>query len=140
MGERERLGGFAERSAREVVVAGDVDGLDRSMERAVREVLAERQDFVAVYSIGGGNRGILTALDAAGITPVVFVAHDLDADNTALLRSGRLTAVLHHDLRRDARRAVEQLLRARRLVPGAPTSVLGSVEIVSPHNIPPRLR
>ena len=140
MGERERLRGFHERTRREIVLAGDVDGLDHSMERAVREALADRRDIVAVYSIGGGNRGILAALDAADITPVAFIAHDLDDDNTALLRSGRLTAVLHHDLRRDARRAVEQLLRARRLIPGASTSVLNTVEIVSPHNIPPRLR
>ena len=140
MGERERLQGFRERCRREVVVAGDVDGLDRSMERAVAQVLAGRDDIVAVYSIGGGNRGILAALDAADVTPMAFIAHDLDADNTALLRSGRLTAVLHHDLRRDARRAIEQVLRAKRLLPGAPASVLATVEIVSPHNIPPRLR
>ena len=131
MGERERLEGFTARCEREVVVAGDVDGLDDSMERA---------DIRAVYSIGGGNRGIRAALRAQRREPQAFVAHDLDADNLALLRSGGLTAVLHHDLRRDARRALEQLLRARRLLPGAPASVLASVDVVTPHNIPPRLR
>lgn len=140
MGERERLEGFTARCEREVVVTGDVDGLDDSMERAVGLVLSERADIRAVYSIGGGNRGIRAALRAHRREPQAFVAHDLDADNLALLRSGGLTAVLHHDLRRDARRALEQLLRARRLLPGAPASVLASVDVVTPHNIPPRLR
>lgn len=128
------------RCDREVVVAGDVDGLDSSMERAVEAVLRSRDDLVAVYSIGGGNNGIRAALARAGVEPVAYVAHDLDADNVALLRQGALTAVLHHDLRRDARRAIEQLLRARGLLAGAPTSLLAPVEIITPWNIPPRLR
>lgn len=140
LGERERLEEFVARCERELVVAGDVDGLDASMERAVTTVLQGRDDLVAVYSIGGGNNGTRAALAAAGIEPVAYVAHDLDADNVALLREGSLTAVLHHDLRRDARRAIEQLLRARRLLPGAPTSILAPVEIITPWNIPPRLR
>ena len=140
LGERERLEEFVARCDREVVVSGDVDGLDRSMERAVGAVLETRTDLVAVYSIGGGNRGIRAALARAGCEPLAFVAHDLDADNVVLLREGALTAVLHHDLRRDARRAIEQLLRARGLLPGAPTAMLASVEIVTPWNIPPRLR
>ena len=140
MGERERLEGFVERCARQVLVGGDVDGLDDSMERAVAEVLAERADIVAVYSIGGGNRGIRAALAARSVAPRAYVAHDLDADNVGLLRAGELTAVLHHDLRQDARRALEQLLRARGLLPGAPTSAPASVDVITPHNIPPRLR
>jgi LacI family transcriptional regulator len=138
-GEIDRLHGFKERCRREVVLAGDLEGLDRSTARAVRKALTTRQDIIAVYSIAGGNRGILAALDAAGVIPLAFVAHDLEGDNVGLLRSGRLTAVLHHDLRRDARRAVEQILRARRLVPGTPTTIVGTVEIFSPHNIPPGL-
>ena len=140
MGERERLEGFTARCEREVVVIGDVDGLDDSMESAVGLVLSERSDIGAVYSIGGGNRGIRAALHAHRREPDAYIAHDLDADNLALLRSGGLTAVLHHDLRRDARRALEQLLRARRLLPGPPASVLASVDVITPHNIPPRLR
>ena len=75
--------------------------------------------MAAVYSMGGGNTGVAAALAAAGVGAVPFVAHDLDADNLALLRTGALTAVLHHDLRADLRAALTQLLRAHRLVPGA---------------------
>lgn len=139
-GERVRLAAFRGHCDREVVEAGDVDGLDDSMAAAVGEVLERAPDIVAVYSIGGGNLGILAALDRAGVSPRAFIAHDLDDDNATLLRAGRLTAVLHHDLRRDARAALHQLLRAKGLAAGAPTSRLAAVEIVTRHNLPPRLR
>ena len=69
--------------------------------------------------MGGGNTGVARALSAARVGAVPFVGHDLDADNLALLRTGVLTAVLHHDLRADLRAALTQLLRAHRLLPGA---------------------
>jgi LacI family transcriptional regulator len=42
----------------------------------------------------------------------VFVAHDLDDESTVLLRERRLSAVLHHDLRQDMRRACLALMHA----------------------------
>lgn len=140
LGERERLEEFVARCERPVVVVGDVDGLDASMEAVVTDALAERHDIAAVYSIGGGNNGIRAALSRAGVEVAAHIGHDLDPDNLALLRTGALTAVLHHDLRRDARRAIEQLLRARGLLPGAPSDTLAPVQVVTPYNIPSRLR
>jgi LacI family transcriptional regulator len=90
--------------------------------------------------MGGGNLGVAAALAAARVGGVPFVAHDLDADNLALLRTGVLTAVLHHDLRADLRAALTQLLRAHRLLPGAPASVWSAPQVVTPWNVPPRLR
>jgi LacI family transcriptional regulator len=69
----------------------------------------------------------------------VFVGHDLDADNVALLRDGTLSAVLHHDLRADMRGAIRQVLRHHRMVPGAPTSVAAHPQVITPYNVPPRL-
>lgn len=143
-GERERLGGFAETLARmdprrEVVVLSDADGLDSGMTGLVRDLLGERRDLAAVYSIGGGNRGILGELDRAGVRPRAYLAHDLDDDNTQLLRAGRLSAVLHHDLRADLRRAAQQVLRFHHLLPGAPTSWPAQVEVITPHNVPASL-
>lgn len=144
-GERERLEGFRAGLAtrdpgREVVVLADADGLDEGMTGLVRDLLATRQDIVAVYSVGGGNRGISTELAAAGVVPRTYVGHDLDADNLELLRTGVMQVVLHHDLRADLARAGRQLLRAHRLLPGAPTSTAAEVQVVTPHNIPARLR
>ena len=143
-GEQERLAGFEQNLARmdlrrEVVVLADADGLDEGMTGLVRDLVGERRDLAAVYSIGGGNRGILAELDRAGVRPHAYLAHDLDDDNTALLRAGRLSAVLHHDLRADLRRAARQVLRFHHLLRGAPTSWPAQVEVVTPFNVPPRL-
>lgn len=37
------------------------------------------------------------------------------------------------------RRAMRQVMRHHRLLPGAPISVAAAVEVVTPHNVPPRL-
>jgi LacI family transcriptional regulator len=143
-GERERRAGFeAELSrlhpGREVVVLDDADGLDRGVGGLARELLGRRRDIVGVYSIGGGNRAVVDAFATAGIRPLVYVGHDLDADNLDLLRSGGIDLVLHHDLRADLRWAARQLLRAHHLLPGAPTSMAAPVQVVTRHNIPWRL-
>lgn len=143
-GERERLEGFLAELARveperEVVVLADADGLDEGVAGAVRTALDRRPDVVAVYSIGGGNRAIVAELDAAGVRPRIHLGHDLDEDNLALLRSGRLDIALHHDLRADVRWAARQVLRHHRALPGAPTTRAAPVEVVTRHNIPWRL-
>ena len=145
LGEQERLTSFRERLAvdapgREVMVVGDLHGEDAATERAVRAALGAGPPVAAVYSMGGGNTGIAAALAAAGRAGVPFIGHDLDADNVALLRTGLLTLVLHHDLRADLRAALTQLLRAHRLLPGAPASVHSPPQVVTPWNVPPRLR
>lgn len=145
LGEQERVAAFraqlaAEQPGREVLVVGDLHGDDAATERAVAAALARGPRVAAVYSVGGGNAGVAAALAAAGAAGVPFVGHDLDADNLALLRTGVLTAVLHHDLRADLRAALTQLLRAHRLLPGAPASVHSPPQAVTPMNVPPRLR
>ncbi len=145
LGEQERATAFRGRLAttdpgREVAMVGDAHGGDAETERLTAEVLAGRPDVAGVYSMGGGNAGIAAALDTAGRRGIPFLGHDLDADNLRLLRSGVLTAVLHHDLRADLRAALAQLLRAHGLLPGAPTSMPSAPQVVTPFNIPPRLR
>jgi LacI family transcriptional regulator len=89
-----------------------------------------------VYSIGGGNRATLSAFDELGRSPSVFIAHDLDADNLALLRTRRITVVLHHDLKADMRRACQLLLQAGGALPGRPVSLPSQVQVVTPFNEP----
>ena len=143
-GEEEREAGFRaamgelapDRELREVP---DTDGLDTTMRAKVRELLDAEPGVAACYSIGGGNRAILEVFDELGRTPEVFVAHDLDAENRRLLRDRRLTAVLHHDLRADMRRACRLLLQARGVLPGSPVSVPSQVQVVTPFNEPSSL-
>lgn len=140
-GEEEREIGFREALARlaperEVVELAGTDGRDATMLASAREVLAERPGIDAVYSAGGGNNAILDAFAEVGRSPRAFVAHDLDEDNRRLLRTHRVSAVLHHDLRGDLRRACRLLLQARGAVPGAPTSRPSQIQVVTPFNEP----
>lgn len=143
-GEEERVIGFRRTLAqlaphREVYEVKDTDGLDESILTAVRGALARHPSIDAVYSPGGGNVATLRAFDEMGTAPAVYVAHDLDRDNRALLRARRLSAVLHHDLRADMRRACRVLLQARGIVPGRPVTVPSQVQVVTPFNEPASL-
>ena len=140
-GEEEREIGFRETLAelaprRKLHEVTDTDGLDQTMLVAVRGALALHPSIDAVYSAGGGNRATLTAFGELGMSPTVFVAHDLDADNRTLLRTRRVSAVLHHDLRADMRRACRLLLQAGGVVPGRPETIPSQVQVVTPYNEP----
>jgi len=140
-GEDQRATGFRETLAllapgRPVVEVGDTDGLDDTMRDAVHAALETEPTVRAVYSVGGGNVATLAAFEALGRQASVFVAHDLDGDNRALLRSRRISAVLHHDLRADLGRACRLLLQARGLLPGSPLTVPSQVQVVTPYNEP----
>jgi LacI family transcriptional regulator len=140
-GEEERELGFREAlarlaPARGVVEVTGTDGLDVTVLTAAREALGSHRGIDAVYSAGGGNNAILDAFAEVGRTPAAFVAHDLDEDNRRLLRAHRVSAVLHHDLRGDLRRACRVLLQARGVVPGAPTTRPSQIQVVTPFNEP----
>ena len=142
-GEEERELGFR-RALREryrhlgVVEVSEAHGIDGATGALVGQALAAHPDIVAVYSIGGGNGAIAQAFQRAGRRCRVFIGHDLDTDNVALLKAGALQAVLHHDLRHDMRRACQQILRAHGALPplrGAPP--LSGTQVVTPFNLPP---
>ncbi|NED63290.1 LacI family transcriptional regulator, partial [Streptomyces sp. SID10244] len=102
-GEEEREMGFrsamrAHDPGRRVIEVSDSDGLDATCGTLTARALRDFPDIGAVYSIGGGNQGIVAAFAAADRTCEAFIGHDLGDANRALLRSGHLTAVLHHDL------------------------------------------
>ena len=142
-GEEEREIGFR-RALRErhrhlsVVEVSEGHGIDGATGALVRQALAEHPGIAAVYSIGGGNAAIVQAFAKAGRRCQVFIGHDLDADNLALLASGGLHAVLHHDLGQDMRRACQELLRAQgALPPLAQPASLSAIQVVTPWNLPP---
>ncbi|HLN75986.1 MAG TPA: LacI family DNA-binding transcriptional regulator [Nocardioidaceae bacterium] len=140
-GEEEREIGFratmrSRSTARTLVEQTDTDGLDAAVKESTRRTLERHPGISAVYSIGGGNQAILEAFDEAGRTCRVFLGHDLDRDNLQLLRDGRLTAVLHHDLRYDMRLACHVIMQAQGAIDGPIESVRSPIHIVTPHNIP----
>ena len=137
-GEGEREVGF--RSALrgsniEVVDVTDSDGIDATNERLVLDALRRHPNVDGVYSVGGGNTATVAAFEKLGRVCRVFIAHDLDADNRRLLREGRLSVVLHNDLRSDARLALRMILQERGALPAEPVRAV-PVQVVTPYNVP----
>jgi LacI family transcriptional regulator len=140
-GEEERELGFrstmrAMNLDRSLVDITESDGLDETVRDLVLDALESDPEIRAVYSIGGGNLATLEAFDKLQRTCSVFIAHDLDKDNRFLLPKGRLSAVLHHDLKQDMRRACHLIMQAHHALPGAFWSVPSSIQVITPYNMP----
>lgn len=140
-GEEEREMGFrgqvrSSRVVRPIVDVSESSGLDDRVRTLVAAALERDPDIIGAYSIGGGNVALLDAFGDAGLPAPVVIAHDLDDDNRALLRAGRVSAVLHHDLHADMQHACQVVMQAHGAVPGPGRSVPSQIHIVTPHNIP----
>lgn len=137
-GEGEREVGFRSGlrgSGREVVEVSDSDGIDATNERLVSHALEQHPGIRAVYSVGGGNAATVAAFERIGRPCKVFIAHDLDADNRRLLRDGRISLVLHNDLRADARVAIRSILQQRGALPPEPVRLV-PIQVITPYNLP----
>ncbi|MER6977310.1 LacI family DNA-binding transcriptional regulator [Streptomyces carpinensis] len=139
--EEEREMGFrsamrAGRPRRALVEIAEGQGLDATQYDLVRAALERDPGIRAVYSIGGGNIATLRAFEDLGRACAVFIAHDLDQDNTRLLREHRLSAVLHHDLRQDMREACRLVMRAHGALPPAGPALPSAIQVVTPYNMP----
>lgn len=137
-GEGEREVGFRSalrRSGRGIVEVSESDGIDETNERLVLDALERHPDVAAVYSVGGGNTATVAAFEKLGRACRVFVAHDLDADNRRLLRDGRISVVLHNDLRADARLALRQILQQHGALPAEPVRP-APIQVITPYNLP----
>jgi LacI family transcriptional regulator len=120
-GEDARRIGFTDHLARYAphltsVTVSEGFGVDSVTGSLVARALEENPDIRLVYSIGGGNRAILDAFAAIGRKIDVFAAHDLDRINTALLKDQKLSFVIHHSFRQDARRIALHFGKHYRLV------------------------
>lgn len=109
-------------------------GLYRNTVETTRARLQTLPKINTVYSVGGANRAILDAYTALKYQPTLFIGHDLDEDNVALLREGRLSAVLHHDLQQDLRRGCELILEQYRLLQRHSEPEQG-IQIITPYNL-----
>ncbi|MEY8877362.1 MAG: LacI family DNA-binding transcriptional regulator [Leptothrix sp. (in: b-proteobacteria)] len=140
-GEEEREIGFRQAMRRDHprIAIHDVSegrGVHERTVRLVRARLQQQPELAAVYSVGGANAAILDAFEQLGRRCRCFIGHDLDADNLALLRAGRIHALLHHDLRQDLRRACLQLMAAHGVSGLAEVPGLSNVDVITPFNLP----
>ncbi len=112
------------------------DGVHASVLAATRDALRRWPEVEAVYSVGGANPAILQAFAELDRPLRTFIAHDIDGDNLQLLRSGKISAILHHDLAVDVQSVCSLLLQehgslARR------EHAASSIQVVTPYNEPP---
>ena len=93
-----------------VVDVTDSDGIDAANEGLVLDALRRHPAVEAVTQSAVATPRRWAPSSGWGGLCRVFVAHDLDADNRRLLRDGRISVVLHNDLRSDARLALRAIL------------------------------
>jgi LacI family transcriptional regulator len=120
-----------------IIDASGGNGVHVETSRIMQSVVAGLEQMRAVYSMGGGNTTILDALEQNGSLPDIFVAHDLDNDNRRLIEDGRLSFVLHHDLRVDLQNVFQAFLHYHKLTPDPLPMTMSHIQVVTPENIPP---
>lgn len=135
-GEVERLAAFRAQmpAPRVIEIEGGMGRYDLTYAIA-EKALAGSEAVDAVYSVGGGNRAILAALRARGYRPRLYLGHDLDHENTALLRAGEIDFVIHHNLTADARAALQHILKSHRLLPRGAGIDASRIEVATPYNV-----
>ena len=93
------------------------DDVERAYAEA-RSLLDAYPDLAAIYNVGAGNAGIARALKERGRErEVVFIAHEVSAENRLLLLDATLDAVIDQNPRVEAREALNILERAARGLP-----------------------
>ncbi len=121
-GEQERIGGFIDGIAQFMpqfniaVIAGGY-GIDGLMYECVSRYLRHNRSIDAVYTVGGGNAGILRALAEQDVNVRAFIGHDLDRENRALMQDGKIDVLIEHNLQLDAQNAFRTLLAFHRFLP-----------------------
>lgn len=141
LGEEERALAFTDVLGRtcpalKVVSATGGGGVHFETTKDLENVIGRLDNLRAVYSMGGGNLTILDSLAQHRLKPAVYVAHDLDRDNRALIAQGRIDFILHHDLRNDMHEVFGAFIRQQNLRFGSEDPHVSSVQVITPQNVP----
>jgi LacI family transcriptional regulator len=136
-GEMRRIDAFCAtlKAGKTHIIQGAM-GRDFETGQLVQDLVSQGISPQAVYSAGGGNKAILRAFEDAGQRPKIYIAHDLDADNTRLLRERKVDFVIHHDLRQDARSSCQHIMKALRLLPVEFEIPASQIQLATPFNMP----
>ena len=96
------------------------------------EVIAKHPDLLGVYCVGGGQKGVAAALEAAGVAQsIVMIGHNFNEETKPFLLSGTIDAVIHQDMTSIANAAMDCLLGHKPLPPNAGIPV----EIITRENL-----
>ncbi|SDL86098.1 LacI family DNA-binding transcriptional regulator [Aliiruegeria lutimaris] len=142
LGEEERESAFIETLAvlqpeLQIIAVQGGSGVDYETSKLLSKAIDGIHDLRAVYSMGGGNRSILSTLEDRGLRAEVFVAHDLDRENRELIFNQRLDFILHHDLQLDIKTAFNAFLAYHGLSSEQRATPVSTVQVLTPENIPP---
>lgn len=103
--------------------------------RKVRALIDVHPDLVGIYNLGSGNRGVVRALKETGMDrSVTFVIHNLTSVSRPFLLDGTVDAVVHLNMDRTVRAAVDLAREVREDKPVL--SVLPSFEVLFRENVP----
>ena len=138
----ERLAGFAEILGRdypelELLPAATTFSDARRNRHAVVEMVRACEDLIGLYSIGGGNSGVvagLTDLQAAG--RLVVIAHELTGSTQSALLRRDIDAVLDQNPDEIARRALRALTAYALKDISAPEEVHLPIQVYFAENLP----
>jgi len=139
---RERLEGFKAAMSQDFEWRPILDVLEgqddpKLSEELVGRCLDAHPDLVGIYSLGAGNRGLVTALAARGVDDIRVVAHELTLHTSAALRNGIIDAVLNQDAGHEIRSAIRVLRAKADGLPVVEAQERIRIEIFIKENMPP---
>jgi LacI family transcriptional regulator len=109
----------------------------QKLEEITAQLLAEHPDMVGLYNVGGGTRGIISALEAAGrAKDIVFIAHELTEPTRRGLIRGTVDAVINQDAGHEVRSAVRVLIAKADNVPLIESQERIRIDIFLRDNLP----
>lgn len=113
------------------------DDNERTRDITLR-LLDEHPDLEGLYNAGGGNRGVISALEERGVArQVTFIAHELTPYTRRALLEGTIDALIAQNPGHEIRSAVRVL---KALIDGTPVIAeqerIG-IDIFLPGNLPP---
>ncbi|MDE2383011.1 MAG: LacI family DNA-binding transcriptional regulator [Alphaproteobacteria bacterium] len=76
-----------------IVLAGEAQGEDHQdlTQQAVAKMIDQHPGLAAIYNVGGGNKGLANALQAAGLSRhVIVVGHEVNYITAALLKDASM--------------------------------------------------
>jgi len=109
------------------------DDSDQNYEQ-VATLIRECSDLIGIYNVGGGNEGLIQALQEADLAnEVCIIAHNLTPRTREHLSEGILNFVLHQDMRILAERSMNAIIAYITKQKHEPSLV--PVEIVTRENV-----
>ncbi len=109
----------------------------RRLEDMTAQLLGEHPDLIGLYNAGGGTRGIVSGLEAAGrAKDIVFIAHDLAGATRRALVRGTIDAIINQDPGHEVRSALRGLMAKADNVPLTESQEHIRIDIFLRDNLP----